>query len=126
MIEGKLKVTDAKGLDQLLHPKQEINCNNDTFVSVPEETNVEDIISWSEGKLYFNNRKLSDIAKDLERKYDIKIVFNSPATKQLIFYSKTQKFNQIESILELLKLTGEVDYQIKGRTVYLNEGNENN
>ncbi|MFV0586115.1 FecR family protein [Bacteroides reticulotermitis] len=126
LIEGKLKVTDAKGLDQLLHPKQEINCNNDTFVSVPEETNVEDIISWSEGKLYFNNRKLSDIAKDLERKYDIKIVFNSPATKQLIFYSKTQKFNQIESILELLKLTGEVDYQIKGRTVYLNEGNENN
>lgn len=126
LIEGKLKVTDTQGVEQLLRPKQEINCNNNAFVSTPEETNVGDIISWSEGKLYFNNRQLSDIAKDLERKYDITIVFDSQATKQLIFFSKTQKYNQIESILELLKLTGEVDYQIKGRTVYLNKGDETN
>ena len=124
LIEGKLKITDVQEAEITLQPKEEINCSNKAFVSYPEKANVDDITSWREGKLYFDSRRLSDIAKDLERKYDITILFDSPETKQLIFFAKTQQFDRIEDILELLKLTGEIDYEIKGRNVYLNRGNE--
>jgi len=60
---------------------------------------------------------LEDIAKDLEKRYDIRVLFDSPETARYSFLLKAQKFSRIEYVLELLRLTHKVDYSVEGRTV---------
>lgn len=74
--------------------------------------------AWSKGELIFHNTTVADIAKRLERTYNIDISIHHPATANKRFYGTFSTREQIYTdILQALKETGTLRYAIRGRHI---------
>lgn len=125
LVEGKLQVNHESGDQILLSPGEEVYGDEDSGTFGKRRgADIEGSTAWMHELLYFNNRTLEDIAKDLERRYDITVRFDSPETARYSFLVKAQKFSRIEYVLELLRLTRKVDYSVEGRTVTISSQRE--
>jgi len=87
---------------------------------VRENVNVEPVISWKENRLIFEKQKLSLIAVELERKFDIQIHFESERLKTFRFTGIIIA-EPIEQVLEVMSLSAPINFKLKGRVVTLSE-----
>ena len=116
LVEGKVNLQNSKG-EKLteLKPNQNgtYNLKNKQFKI--EDVNVEFYTSWTKGILNFRHEKLYEIAIKLERCYNVKIEFDDPIVKELVFSGTILRNKPIDQILDILKFTSEIDYSIKIR-----------
>ena len=63
------------------------------------------------------------IMKTLSRWYDVEIVFEDSALKELEFSGNLDKFTGIQDFLSLFELGVNVKFEVKNRTVYIRKGN---
>lgn len=75
--------------------------------------------SWTTGDLKFENKTLKEMAKVIERRYDIKIMIMDSSLVKEYFTCHFCKDLTIEQAMNLLKETRRVNYKIEKRTVYL-------
>jgi transmembrane sensor len=87
---------------------------------VAENINVKSVISWKENRWIFEKESLSQIAVDLERRYDVQIKFESEILKTLRFTGIIIN-EPIEQVLEVMSITAPINFKLKGRIVTLSE-----
>lgn len=90
---------------------------------VTEDVNVDPVTSWKENRWIFEQQSLAQIAVDLERKFDVQIVFNSEKLKSYRF-TGTILAEPIEQVLVALSMTAPINYRIRGRVVTLSENKD--
>ena len=94
------------------------------LVSIPklvtENVNIEPVISWKENRWVFEKQSLSQIAVDLERKFDVQIKFESDRLKAFRFTGILLS-EPIEQVLEVMSITAPINFKLKGRVVTLSE-----
>ena len=114
LVEGSVKVNKTTGEEiTRLTPRDQIH-----IPESPKEYSVKKVDtrfyqSWTEGKIEFNDEKLSDVARRLERWYNVEIQFEQEEIGDLRFSGtilKNKPFNQITKAFCLL-LPVEVEYQ---------------
>jgi ferric-dicitrate binding protein FerR (iron transport regulator) len=76
--------------------------------------------SWKEGKLIISSDDLGNIAVMLERKYDIKIHFETEKLKKLKF-TGTIENETVEHVIEAIGISAHIDYEIEDRDVFFKE-----
>ena len=86
-----------------------------------QRVEVDEYVAWRTGMFVFDQRPLQDIARDLERWYEVRIIFMNEGLKHLPFTGHLQRYDCIETFLDLLEETGELTYEETGRTIYLRE-----
>lgn len=82
-----------------------------TTVPVPE-------IAWLEDKLAFQNQRFAELAKEMERRFDIHIIFADTLLKNERL-SGVLENEDIDKIMQLLQMTTPFHYKIMNDTVYL-------
>lgn len=75
--------------------------------------------SWTTGDLRFDNKTLKEMAKVIERRYDVKIKIVDSALVEEYFTCHFRKDLTVNQAMDLLKETRRVDYRIEKKTVYL-------
>lgn len=87
---------------------------------VRENVDVEKVISWKENRWIFERESLLQIAVELERKFDVRIKFES---ERLMSYRFTGTIiaEPIEQVLEVMSITAPIRYKLEGRVVTLSE-----
>ena len=95
-----------------------------TYIPIAElEVNrniaTEAYTSWKDSRWVFEREKLSSLAVKLERRYNVRIVFNDEELKDNVFSGKIED-ETLEQVLEVIKLTAPIFYEVKQNTVYLN------
>jgi len=90
---------------------------------VTENVNVDPVTSWKENRWIFEQQSLSQIAIDLERKFDVQIIFDSERLKSYRF-TATILAEPIEQVLMALSMAAPVTYRIRGRVVALSENKD--
>ena len=75
---------------------------------------------WINDRLQIKGETLVDLAVMLERKYDVTIHFDDNTLKDLRFTGIIEN-ETIEQILELIKISSNVDYRIDGREIWLSK-----
>jgi len=75
---------------------------------------------WINDRLQIKGETLEDLAIMLERKYDVTIHFDDNKLRDLRFTGIIEN-ETIEQILELIKISSNVDYRIKGREIWLSK-----
>ena len=68
--------------------------------------------SWQQGIISFTNKRLEDIALDLERWYCVNISFESDNLREIRLTGTILKHKPIDQVLEILKLTSGFRYEI--------------
>jgi ferric-dicitrate binding protein FerR (iron transport regulator) len=87
-------------------------------VELDDSVNTILYTSWMEQNWVIEGLDLFELSKLLERKYDIKIIFNSEELKNFRF-SGTVRNETLEQVLQILSLTTPLDYEIgKGEVLW--------
>ncbi len=90
---------------------------------ITENVNVEPVISWKENKWIFEKQSLEQIAIELERKYDVRIVFELERLKSYRFTGIILA-EPIEQVLEVMSSTAPINFRLKGNVVTLSENKD--
>ena len=119
---GKVNVRMKNGTDQsfLLKPNDQIILDRLTGEHQMKTVDVENVMAWKKGYLMVDRMSITDIAKMLERKYDVTIYINSNVFDDQRI---TAKFKNNESLSEsmfiLQQLMQNMQYKIEGNKVYI-------
>ncbi|UCH15105.1 MAG: DUF4974 domain-containing protein, partial [Bacteroidales bacterium] len=74
--------------------------------------------SWKDESWIFKGEKISELAILLERRFDVRIIFNSEELKDYRFTGTFQN-ETLEQVLQVLRLTAPLRYEIGKGTVIL-------
>ena len=117
--KGSITVTSGKTelKDQsVLKPGQQLVYNKGTESIAVGAVNPRLFTSWKENKLIFINMSLRELVVLLERKYGVDIRVKDPVILNY-HYDGTIKNESIIKVLNLIKLTLPVNYEIKDQTI---------
>lgn len=112
---GRVEVINFSGKEkQLLEPGNQsyLDQNNQLL---KKEVDIEEFISWKEGKLMFVRKSLTEVVVMLERWYNVDIELEANETKKLWFTGTIEK-ETISEVLELIKTTLPIEYSFNSKT----------
>lgn len=122
LVEGSVKVNKTSGEEiARLTPEEQIYIPENPEKYSVRKVNTRFYHSWIEGEIEFDDEKLRDVARRLERWYNVEIIFGQEEIGDYRFSGtilKNKPFNQIVKAFSLL-LPVEIDYQnnIKNKDV---------
>jgi len=123
LVEGKVKLSTER--DQVkkeigtMRPGQRVVYKEDIQKVEAEEVVVDKYIAWRDGNLIFRDDKMEDVVKRLSRWFNVEIVINDPEIKQYE-YKATFRNETLIQVLNLLKISAPIEYQIIGNKLLPN------
>lgn len=97
-----------------LEPGQQIRLAHGKWELLKVETEL--FTSWKEGKIIFRKEYLPEVAKRLERWYNVKIELDNDPRLNKIHYTGTLEMESFSEVLELLKITASINYSYNDKT----------
>jgi ferric-dicitrate binding protein FerR (iron transport regulator) len=117
LLQGSLKVSNTEN-SKLLKPGQQVQLNNKGSFKLVPDADVEGAVAWKNGKFSFSSANIKEIMKQVERWYDVDVVFERNSS--LHFTGELSRFVNVSELLRKLELTNEVHFRIeKGRITVL-------
>ncbi|MEH6705228.1 FecR family protein [Galbibacter orientalis] len=120
LVEGRVAIesTSEKFKNQFLNPNQVAHIEAGTISITNEDLNQ--YLSWLDGKLSISKQPFSKIILQLERTYNIKIKNNYSELNHKTFTATFDK-ESIEEIIQSFKLSFPFEYEIKSNTIIINK-----
>ena len=117
LVSGSVKVQTENGSNRSLKPSEQA-----CITPGSNQINVRNVdtafyTSWIHGKINFKDQRLDDIMKTLARWYDMDVVYENEATKELRFGCYVNRYNEITPLVKLLEQTGRVTVTVEGKTI---------
>lgn len=117
LVSGSVKVQTENGSNRILKPSEQA-----CITPGSNQINVRNVdtafyTSWIHGKINFKDQRLDDIMKTLARWYDMDVVYENEATKELRFGCYVNRYNEITPLVKLLEQTGRVTVTLEGKTI---------
>lgn len=120
LLEGSVSL-NKKGGDHtngiILKPGQKAIYANGKMAVNP--ANLEMETDWVNKGFYFQNTSFETLVTRLERWYDVDIVIQSEAVKDLSFTGKFRNNETIWQVLDVIKMTTPIDYKTINNKIYI-------
>ncbi len=113
----------VKDINTIRESKPEVIKLKKSTVYVTAAINPAPIVSWKNNKLIFKGEELSDLLVKLERKYNVTFVYESDDIKEFRF-TGTLEDETLTQVLDFIKLSAPIDYELEGKTVKISENSE--
>lgn len=114
LAEGKVEVETNNHENKLtLKPNEQVAYSEHSGMMLEKNINTNIVKSWIGGEGSFINKRLDDIVRDLERKFDVQITIADDALAMEAFTCRFKETATIEQILLLLKETRRLDYSFE-------------
>lgn len=119
LVEGKVRVNSRNQHESewLLHPDQQAIFDKSNAEVIIRNVDAKQFMQWTTGTYTFTNQSLEEIMKSLSRWYDFTYSFRDESLKTLRFEGGLNKYESIEPILDIIKRTGKVKYEIAGKEI---------
>lgn len=118
LLEGSVKILTSKGMepDVILAPNQQAIISSGGNLSVLKDYNVNEAVAWKTGNFIFNDTRLEVIMRQVERWYDVDVIYDD-SLRNMQFGGMVSRKENVTELLNLLELTGEVHFEIQGRNI---------
>ena len=120
LLEGKVGLNNLlrEEKEAVLSPDERAVLNKANGFLTVESVTASNVSQWTDGYLFFDEELLSDIAKELERSYNVKIHIANDSLKTFRFYGNFVRREQnIQEVLEALASTEKMQYKIEERNI---------
>lgn len=87
---------------------------------IVSDVNTKIPTSWKEDEWIIDRKRFEDFAVMLQRRYDVKIIFEDESLKDFTF-SGVIKDETLEQMLKAIYLTTPIQYKIEGKTILLSK-----
>ena len=122
LIKGSVEVQNSSSAEKksiMLKPGSQANLNRANSSLDSKVVNTYIYTAWKDGVFIFNNENMESIMRKLSRWYNVKINFDNETTKDIIFYGKVKRYENINTILNLIKKTEEVTYSTENNQILI-------
>ena len=120
LLEGKVGLNNLlrEEKEAVLSPDERAVLNKANGLCTVESVTASNASQWTDGYLFFDEELLPDIAKELERSYNVKIHIANDSLKTFRFYGNFVRREQnIQEVLEELASTEKMQYKIEERNI---------
>ncbi len=118
--EGSVKLDNLADANhsQLMTPGQKVVLDKKTGAMTTTACDVSTISQWSQGLIAFNDATLDEIAKRIERSYNVTVHIQGASIQKYRFNGDFVRQEQsLKEVLDALAATGRLHYRLQGRTV---------
>lgn len=121
LMEGSIQFSDVNVESSVkLKPNERLFFDKKTHqFKIDEIISKEDVTAWISGKLLFENNSLEEIARSLEKHYNVHITFDDDNAKNIRFTAEFEMADNIYQIFSILELTNTFTYQINNRDIVI-------
>lgn len=117
---GKVQVNiQDLNLQLLVSPLEHLSVNKQTGTLTKLAVKENKYAHWKDGALYFNKEPISEVIKNINRKYDMDVVLECKDCKQIISGSHDNK--SLESVIKSICFTTGLKYKKNGEKIILYE-----
>jgi ferric-dicitrate binding protein FerR (iron transport regulator) len=110
VLEGAVRV--STGSQQVVLKPGQMAEVKEAGIRLEQGVDVDKITAWQKGFFYFNNDKLSDIMRTLERWYDVKVTYGEGVEDKRFMIGRIGRKEDINKPLTILTMTGSIHYKI--------------
>ncbi|HSA54772.1 MAG TPA: FecR domain-containing protein, partial [Gemmatimonadaceae bacterium] len=126
VVEGAVAVRSAQGADRvaLLRPRDvaRIGATDGGTPVVLHDQNVERLVTWTTGEIYFDNATVAEIAREIERWYDVEVRVTSEAVAGLRYNGSLQADSLDEGLRAIDLALPQLVIERQGRLVTFSPG----
>lgn len=102
-----------------LFPNKQLRWDKEDQLVDIRTVNVNDYIAWKNGQYIFKGRTLGEVAKVLERWYDVDIVFEDESSEDEIYTGVINKEERIDIFVQRLNETSQFVCRIEGTKIFI-------
>ncbi len=113
LLKGAVKLSN-KNTSSLLKPGQQASVKEQ--ISVSNNVDMDNVLAWKNNKFIFDNSTIQQIMRQLERWYDIEVVYQGVPTTEA-FIGSISRDVKLSQILSLLSETNAVHFEQQGKKV---------
>ena len=118
LVEGHVAAyVDDKSYDLL--PSRQLRWDKESESVDIRTVNVNDYIAWKKGQYVFKGRSLEEVAKVLERWYDVEIVFESEKSKEAVYTGVINKEENFDAFVLRLRETSSLSCRMESNRLYI-------
>ena len=117
LVEGMVSLKD-----NVLRPNMQAVFHKNTGDFSYRKINGESYRLRKERVFVFDEERLDDILQEMARWYDFEIFYQNPEMAEKRFGFKLEKYEHVDTLLNILELTGEVRFVMKGKTLTVMSG----
>jgi ferric-dicitrate binding protein FerR (iron transport regulator) len=116
LVEGAVKLSGGSK-EVILKPGQQAHLESSGTLSLPEEVEVEEVVSWKEGNFQFESADIHTILRQLARWYDVEVVYEG-GVKEKKFFGIISRNSTLSNVLQVLK-SNDIRFRIEGKKLYV-------
>ena len=117
LVEGVIAFSNDNVAELKLQPGYRLSLVEGKSEPTVEKVKIYNEIAWKNQRFCFENRTLESIARDMERWYNVKIVFDDPALKQLQFSGSLSRYDEIETLLRFFEESADIGFLLSDHTI---------
>ncbi len=117
LVEGSIGFSTDKTTEWKLQPGYQLSLLEGKSEPIVEKVKIYNEIAWKNQRFCFENRTLESIVQDIERWYNVKIVFESPSLKQLQFSGSLSRYGEIETLLRFFEESADILFSVDNHTI---------
>lgn len=115
LLEGRVEVSAGKEM-QMLTPGQQARLDNGTdHFKVVDNIDTEEVMAWKNGYFQFNGADLHTILRQAARWYGAEVAFLGQINET--FSGEMPRSENLSQLLDILKATGKVEFEISGKRI---------
>jgi len=119
LLHGKVRVT-INDKDYTLQPGQRTTFDKRKKQVQMDTFNPEEAIAWQAGQFIFNAEPVESVMRKIARWYDVDVTYRGNM-KGKVFTGAVSRYDNVQEILNMLALTGTVNFKIDGRRIIVME-----
>lgn len=119
LIHGSVQVKNENTHPVILKPNQQAVLTNKNFTV--KNVEAADFTAWKDGLLLMNKANLDDIAKQIERWYDVEVVLPHQVSLNKTASIMVNRNESLSNVMKAIQETYKVDIKIEGRRVTIQE-----
>jgi len=113
---GSVEISTGNNQNIKLVPGEMATLNKQGKSFSVTTTDRDNIASWRDNTLEFNDISILEICKSLERQFNVRIEIKTEELKQIKFSGRFKSDEGLDKLLELLKITSPVNFSYKHST----------
>lgn len=112
LVEGSVKVSQGT-CSRVIVPGQQVRAGERFEVA---EADIEEVLAWKNGFFQFNNMALAVVMRQIERWYDVEIVYQAGVPDKH-FTGLISRKTPLPQVLNMLEVSGEINFKLEERSV---------
>jgi transmembrane sensor len=109
LLEGKVRVSkgsDGKSaMEQILLPGQQVKWNRNRNQMDLSEADWSQVLAWKEGRFSFENRTFAQAMEEIERWYDVEVIYVNDVPN-MIFFGDMDRKTSLNGLIKTLEILG--------------------